>query len=72
MSQAAYKEVVRLVDQLSPEERQSLVEHLQRLAQRVGFEPDEWLARLEQVQVNIPPGPKFSDRREDWYDDDGR
>ena len=72
MSQIAFDEVAKLAEQLSPAEQQALIVRLQVLAQQRALTKDEWWTLLDSITVNVPPGPAFSDRREDWYSDDGR
>jgi len=72
MSQIAYDEVAKLAEQLSPAEQQALIARLQVLAQQRELSRDEWWTLLDSITVNVPPGPAFSDRRDDWYNDDGR
>lgn len=72
MSQIAFDEVAKLAEQLSPAEQQALIVRLQVLAQQRTLTKDEWWTLLDSITVNVPPGPSFSDRREDWYSDDGR
>jgi hypothetical protein len=72
MGQITYDEVVKLVDQLSPTEQQSLIAYLQSLAKRQSLNKEEWKALLKASVLSIPAGEPFSDRREDWYDEDGR
>jgi hypothetical protein len=67
MGQATYEEVVKLADQLSPDEQHALIEHLQKHRQRPRLSWDAWDALLASVRVSAGPGPLFSDRREDWY-----
>src|SRR5689334_18065068 len=72
MSQITYGEVEKLAEQLSPAEQQALINHLQALAQQRALSRDEWWTLIDSITVNVPPGPAFSDRREDWYSEDGR
>ena len=72
MTAITFEEVARLADQLSPEDRQALITRLQERSQHRKLSPEEWNVLLNSITISIPPGPKFSDRREDWYDDDGR
>lgn len=72
MADVRYEEVVRLADQLSPSEQKALIAYLQDVAKQRELTQDEWNAAIDAVKVSIPPGPSFSDRRADWYDDNGR
>ncbi len=66
MSHVVYAEVEKLAEQLSPAEQQALIARLQLLAQQRALSKDEWWTLLDSITVNVPPGPAFSDRREDW------
>lgn len=72
MSHVAFDEVAKLAEQLSPAEQQALIARLQVLAQERSLTKDEWWTLLDSITVNIPPGAAFSDRRGDWYNEDGR
>jgi|GEM_PF-729785 hypothetical protein len=72
MSQTRLTNVVQLADTLTVEEQHALIVHLQDVAKRRQLTDDEWWYLLRSIQIDIPPGPLFSDRRQDWYDDDGR
>lgn len=72
MAQITYEEVVRLAEQLTVDEQRELIAHLEELAQHQALSAAEWDTLLISARVSIPPGPDFSDRRADWYDDDGR
>ena len=72
MAEVTYDQVVRLAEQLSPQEQKALIAHLQTISKQRELSSDEWKALLDSSKVSIPPGPNFSDRRIDWYDDDGR
>jgi hypothetical protein len=72
MAYTAYEDVVKMVEQLSPDEQQALVVRLQEMKKQNNLSSDEWRTLLNSIKVNIPPGPAFSDRRQDWYGDDGR
>ncbi|MBN2303939.1 MAG: hypothetical protein JXQ72_05655 [Anaerolineae bacterium] len=68
-----YEEVVRLAEQLAPPEQKALIEHLQLIAQRRQLTIQERKALFETLITDLGPvSPDFSDRRVDWYDDDGR
>lgn len=72
MAHITYDEVVRLADQLSPEDQRALIVHLQAVAQQRPLSKDEWKALFEASILKVPIAGDFSPRREDWYDDDGR
>jgi hypothetical protein len=67
-----YEEVAKLAEQLTREEQQALIAHLQGIAQERKLSDHEWNSLIDSVKVSIPPGPYFSDKRSDWYDEDGR
>jgi hypothetical protein len=76
----SYETLLQLVDQLSPEQRRALAAHLRGengggpLNHDATAETDfaRWRANLEAMMIDVPVGPEWSDRREDWYDDDDR
>jgi hypothetical protein len=72
MDAAMYEEVVKLAKQLSPVEQQALIAHLQSLSKRRKLTNEEWKALLRASILSVPVKEDFSNRREDWYDDDGR
>lgn len=72
MTYIVYDAVVKLAEQLSPEEQQALIEHLQGIAKQRQLNFDEWGVLLDSIKFNVSPGAEFSDRRADWYGDDGR
>ena len=73
MSDEAYAEVIRLVEQLTPVEQDALLEHLQEIAQNRQLTAEEREALLDAAVIDLGPvSPDFSFRREDWYDDDER
>lgn len=75
-----YAQILELVKQLSREELTALSKHLDNLerkrllesAQQRELSPDEKITLIRLTAVDVPVNPNFSDRREDWYDDDGR
>ncbi len=72
MAEITYAEVVRLADQLSPQDQRALIVHLQKAAQQRPLTKDEWKILFEASIIRVPVVEDFSPRREDWYDDDGR
>ncbi len=68
----AYDVVVRLAEQLSAEEQRALIEHLQEIARQRELSFEEWKALFDSLKIRTPLVGDFSDRRADWYDDDGR
>lgn len=72
MADVLYDDVVKLADQLKPEEQEALVHHLQEQAAR-RLTPAEFQALFETLIFNPGPvDPNYSFRREDWYSDDER
>lgn len=68
--QAIYEQVVQLVEQLSVEERQRLVAHIQDMSEPRVLNPSEWEALVDAITVTLPLGADFSSDRSDWYDDE--
>jgi hypothetical protein len=61
------------VERLSRQEQRELLKHLQTLADQRDLTVDEKKALLDSLVIDAGPiSPYYSDRREDWYDDDGR
>lgn len=71
-NKASYEEVVKLAEQLSRPERDKLIAHLQKRAQNRKLSVEEWTALLDSITVNTPVLTEPSNRREDWYGEDGR
>ncbi len=68
-----YETLVELVDQLDAEQKRQLVAHLSEGAQSRKLTAEEKIAISRLMTLNLGPiSPNFSDRREDWYGDDGR
>ena len=71
MAGVTYEEVVRLAEQLTAVEQDALLEHLQKIAQHRQLTIEERKALFESLVTDLGPvSPDYSDRREDWYDDD--
>lgn len=68
MAAITFEDVVKLAEQLSPEERQALIEHLQMSGKRRAKRPSEVLQVFE---VNAW-GDAWTLRREDEYGDEER
>ena len=67
------EEVIKLADQLSIVDREGLISHLLRKRKNPNdLTMEEFKALLEAAILPGGPGPDYSDRREDWYGDDGR
>ncbi len=71
MSTPILEQVLELIDQLSPPERQVVIEHLQE-GDDSGNEVTHKLTRFANLIDNRSVIKDFSNRRADWYDDDGR
>jgi hypothetical protein len=73
MADVTFTEVLRLAEQLSPEEQAALVEYLHNLAKQRQLTVEEKKALFKSMMVDVGAVlPGYSDRRADWYDDDGR
>jgi hypothetical protein len=73
MAAVNFEEVVHLVERLTRQEQRKLLRHLQTLADQRELTVDEKKALLDSVVIDAGPiSPHYSDRREDWYDDDGQ
>lgn len=72
IAQVTYVQVVRLAEQLTHEEQKALIAHLQGIAKERELTYEAWETLFESMKFSSLPGPNFSDRRADWYDDDGR
>jgi restriction endonuclease S subunit len=66
------EEVLKMAEQLSTQDRNILIEHLQEQARQRKLTKDEWLALFDSMKYNVPVAEGWSDKREDWYSDDGR
>ena len=72
MVEGTYQQVIRLAEQLTPQEQRTLVAYLQIL-RRHGLPKEERLSLFESMLTDLGPvSPDFSFRREDWYGDDER
>lgn len=73
MAQAAYEQVIRLVEQLTPQEQEALAAYLQERAKNRRLTTGERKALFESMIVDLGPvSPDVSLRRVDWYGDDER
>ncbi|MCL4253588.1 MAG: hypothetical protein KJ043_07405 [Anaerolineae bacterium] len=66
-----YDVVIHLVGQLSLEEQRRLTDYLLHLPQ-VDDDKITWKKHFDDLIDTTPMLTDFSNRREDWYDDDGR
>jgi len=69
MAQATLDEVLRLAEQLSPQDQQALIAHLQATSRQRELSFAEWKTLYDALKMNTPILKDFSNRREDWYDD---
>lgn len=72
MSQVVYDVVTRLIEHLSLTEQKTLLDHLQTVVQTRTLSFEEWKAVFDSLKIDTPIVGEFSDRRVDWYNDDGR
>lgn len=72
MAHSNYEVVLHLAEQLNPQEQRALIEHLQAAVQQRELSVEEWQTVLNSLRIETPLIGEFSDRRSDWYDDDGR
>jgi hypothetical protein len=70
MANITFDEVVKLAEQLSPDDQKALISHLQQLAHHRELTFHERRQLLEASILSIPVVNEPSLRREDWYDDD--
>jgi hypothetical protein len=73
MASIFYDDVTSLVDKLTPEEQQALVKHVLEKPKPRKMTAEEFSDWLESISLDLGAlliG--WSDRREDWYGDDGR
>lgn len=67
-----FEALLEAIENLSPEEKAVIATLVQPTSELPSLTADEKLRRLQAVMVTAAPGERFSFRREDWYDDDGR
>jgi hypothetical protein len=68
-----YETLVELVEQLPPEQQQDLAMRLLDKKKDHALSKAEWKALFESMTLDLGEVlPGYSDRREDWYDADGR
>ena len=72
MADMTYEDVLKLAEQLTLEEQQTLLDQLQQRVEDKKRAKEEWKRRFEAVILRAPVLQEPSPRREDWYDDDGR
>jgi hypothetical protein len=68
-----YETLIALVEQLPPEQQQDLVLHLLERTQQHPLSTAERRMAFESMTMNLGQvSTVYSDRRQDWYEDDGR
>jgi hypothetical protein len=70
-----YEQLIELIEQLSPDQRDELVEKLltrSRAAHPVPMTVEDKIRLLDAAKIRIPVNEEPSVRRADWYGDDGR
>jgi hypothetical protein len=72
MSEISYEEVRRMADQLSHAERQALILYLLEATEGEELTTEDRMALFDASMISGVFMPDYSDRREDWYGDDGR
>ncbi len=72
MNAVSYAEVVRMAEQLTPDEQKALFEYLKRVVHQRELSQEEWEALFDSLKIDQPVNSTYSMRREDWYGDDGR
>lgn len=67
-----YEMLVNLVKQLPKAQQKALISEVEQPLSQLD-NGDEWITLLKSaVSSDIRPTSEYSDRREDWYGDDGR
>jgi DNA mismatch repair ATPase MutL len=68
-----YEQLLQLVDQLTEAQQSDLIDRLLEKAKTRQMSVDERKALFEALKVDLGAvSSEYSDRRADWYDDDGR
>ena len=69
----SYDTVLKLVERLSEAQQRTLMLHLLRQFAPSALSPEDKIRLLHSMSIDLGPiSPDYSDRREDWYGDDGR
>lgn len=68
----SFETLLGLVEQLTVEEQQTLLQHLSKRLEEYAPTNDQKRALLESAIQDDPVLEEPSPYREDWYDDDGR
>lgn len=72
MTTLIYDAVAKLAEPLTLEEQSALIAHLQNIARRHDLTYEEWKVLFDALKDDTPIVSDISDRRSDWYDDEGR
>jgi hypothetical protein len=72
MSYPPFRELLKLSDLFTPEAKQEMIDYLREAAKTRKLTPEEKVWFLTNIVSHEPVVGDFSNRREDWYDDDGR
>ena len=72
MADIAYNNVVKLAEQLTPGEQETLARHMQQRTEQNKLSQEAWKKRFEAAISKATVLEEPSPRREDWYDDDGQ
>ena len=72
-AKVSYEAVLKLVNRLSAAQQHALMLHLLRGLDPSSLSPEDKIRLLHSMSIDLGPvSADYSDRREDWYDDDGR
>ncbi len=69
---AHYLQLVGQERELVPEEKQIVLKHFQKIREERELTFEEWKTLSALTMIPNALREDFSDRREDWYGDDGR
>ncbi len=68
-----YEKLLELIDQLSETQQQDLLQRLLKKANSAELSKEEKQALLDAMAIDVGEvSSGYSDRRSDWYGDDGR
>jgi hypothetical protein len=71
-SQTPFHEILKLSDHFTPEAKEEMIAHLREAARTRELTNEEKLWLFEATISHEPVIGDFSNRREDWYDDNDR
>jgi len=69
---ALYLQLSAQERKLTLEDKAALLKHYQRIQEERDLTYEEWKSLFELTMLDVELREDFSDRREDWYGDDGR